>query len=262
MEEIYASINHAELLIKCVEEAGKAIMKVYNDDSFWVESKDDKSPLTSADILANDIIVSYLTPTNIPILSEESKKAAYSERASWKQCWVVDPIDGTKEFIKKNGEFTVNIALVIDGKSELGIVYAPAIHQLYIAEVNKGAFLVTDYNLPQQNLARLPVRKEKDEFTVVASKSHLNEQTKEYIDQLEKEHGSIQLTSIGSSLKICLVASGQADIYPRFAPTSEWDTAAGHAIAKAAGKNIYFSTSNEELTYNKEDLLNPHFVVK
>lgn len=262
MERVYTTISHAKMLIDCVTEAGNAIMKVYNDDSFWVESKEDKSPLTSADILANDIILSYLTPTNIPILSEESAHASYSERKNWKQCWVVDPIDGTKEFIKKNGEFTVNIALVVDGTCDLGIVYAPAIHQLYIGEVGKGAFLIDGFEQPDQSISNLPVPDKKEAYTIVASKSHMNQETKDCIADLEKEHGNVQLTSIGSSLKICLVASGVADIYPRFAPTMEWDTAAGHAIAKAAGKNIYFSHSNEELKYNKADLLNPYFIVK
>jgi 3'(2'), 5'-bisphosphate nucleotidase len=263
MDRILTSISHAEMLLKCVLEAGKAVMKIYNDDTFWIESKEDNSPLTSADILANDIILSYLIPTGIPILSEESKKDSFSVRKNWSKCWIVDPIDGTKEFIKKNGQFTINVALAIDGKSMLGIVYAPAIDKLYIGEAGKTAFQIDDFNSPNPKILEIPQTDNNRPYTVVASKSHLNQKTVDYINLLKKTHGEdLQLTSIGSSLKICLVASGDADIYPRFAPTCEWDTAAGHAIVKAAGKNIYFSDSNTELQYNKEDVLNPWFIVK
>jgi 3'(2'), 5'-bisphosphate nucleotidase len=262
MEKIYTAIPHAKMLIDCVSEAGKAIMNVYDNDAFWVETKEDKSPLTSADILANDIILSHLTPTSIPILSEESAHAPYSARQHWKQCWVVDPIDGTKEFIKKNGEFTINIALVINKKSELGIIYAPAMHKLFIGQNGHGAYQVDNFGKENQCISELPLPSSNQVFRVLASKSHMNTQTKAYITELKEQHANLEISSIGSSLKICLVASNSANIYPRFAPTMEWDTAAGHAIVKAAGKNIYFSTSNEELTYNKEDLLNPHFVVK
>lgn len=263
MDKILNTISHSEMLLKCMRIAGKAVMEIYNDDSFWVESKADESPLTSADLLANKIIVEHLTPTGIPILSEESKKDAYSVRKDWTQCWIVDPIDGTKEFIKKNGQFTINVALAIDGKSILGVVYAPAIDKLYIGEAGKTAFQIDGFDSDSPTVVEIPKVDSNRPYTVVASKSHLSQETVDYIDELKKTHGEdLQLTSIGSSLKICLVASGEADIYPRFAPTSEWDTAAGHAVVKATGKNIYFSDSNQELVYNKEDVLNPWFIVK
>lgn len=263
MDGILNNISHAKMLLDCMREAGRGVMKIYNDDSFWVESKADKSPLTSADLLANEIILKHLQATGIPILSEESKKAEYSTRKDWTKCWIVDPVDGTKEFIKKNGQFTINVALAINGKSEIGVVYAPAIDTLYIGENGKSAFQINNFDSDNPVIKQIPDKSVDRPYTVVASKSHLSQETINYIDGLKKEHGEdLTLTSIGSSLKICLVASGEADIYPRFAPTSEWDTAAGHAIVKAAGKNIYFSASNQELVYNKEDVLNPWFIVK
>lgn len=263
MDDILKKISHAKMLLDCMREAGRAVMKIYNDDSFWVESKQDNSPLTSADLLANKIILGYLEASGIPVLSEESKKAEYISRKHWDKCWIVDPIDGTKEFIKKNGQFTINVALAINGKSELGVVYAPAIDILYIGENGKAAFQINAFDSEKPEIKNIPDTSTDRPYTVVASKSHLSQETVDYINELKKEHGEdIKLTSIGSSLKICLVASGEADIYPRFAPTSEWDTAAGHAIVKATGKNIYFSGSNQELVYNKEDVLNPWFIVK
>jgi len=246
--------------------AGNAIMKIYKKD-FQIEYKDDESPLTEADTESNDIICSKLQEIypSIPILSEENKLIEYEDRKNWEYYWCIDPIDGTKEFIKKNGEFTVNIALIHKGIPVLGVVYAPAIDKMYVAKKGEGAFL---------NGLRLPLQKGEREFTVVASKSHLSEETQKFIDELKEEYPKLKADSKGSSLKLCMVAEGSADIYPRIAPTMEWDTAAAHAIVLESGKNVfqydaeipsfeYLEKSDklQEMVYNKEDLLNPYFVV-
>jgi 3'(2'), 5'-bisphosphate nucleotidase len=246
--------------------AGKAIIEIYQRD-FKVGYKDDKSPLTEADTKSNEIICKALEKLypNIPMLSEENKEVDYKDRKDWEYYWCIDPIDGTKEFIKKNDEFTVNIALIHNDTPVLGVVYAPAIDKMYIAKKNEGAFL---------NAQRLPLIQIEREFTVVASKSHLSEETQTFIDDLKSEYPNLASNSKGSSLKLCMVAEGQADIYPRIAPTMEWDTAAAHAIVLEAGKNVYqfyenisaleYLKSNKEINsiaYNKKNLLNPYFVV-
>ncbi|MDD7986882.1 3'(2'),5'-bisphosphate nucleotidase CysQ [Lentisphaera marina] len=243
-------------LIQIAKDAGKKIMEIYATD-FEVYSKDDKSPLTEADKAANEIIcreLKKLTP-QIPILSEENKTIDYSERKSWTQMWVVDPIDGTKEFIKKNGEFTVNIALVENGVPIAGVVYAPAIDDMYWAD-ETGAY---------KNGDKLPLSTNETpekSLTIVASRSHMSQETQDYVDYLKKGTESIELTSVGSSLKLCYVAEGKADQYPRLAPTMEWDTAAAHAVALKAGKEVLNFETRQNLLYNKENLLNPWFLVK
>ncbi|WDE98186.1 3'(2'),5'-bisphosphate nucleotidase CysQ [Lentisphaera profundi] len=243
-------------IIKLAREAGAKIMEIYATD-FEVYTKDDKSPLTEADQAANAIIcagLQELTP-NIPILSEENKTIDYADRKDWTQMWVVDPIDGTKEFIKKNGEFTVNIALVERGIPIAGVVYAPAIDDLYWAD-ETGAYKngdklpLTTNNTPEKAL------------TIVASRSHMSQETQDYVDSLKAGTESIELTSVGSSLKLCYVAEGKADQYPRLAPTMEWDTAAAHAVALQAGKEVLDFKTRKPLQYNKENLLNPWFLVK
>jgi len=235
--------------------AGEAIMQIYKKD-FTVEYKDDKSPLTEADLKANEIICSSLEKLypNIPIMSEENKQTEYEIRKNWEYYWCIDPIDGTKEFIKKNDEFTVNIALVHNDTPVLGVVYAPAIDEMYSAKKGEGAY---------KNNQKLPLQTNdnpKEKLSVVASKSHLSEETQEFIDNLDTKE--IEQVSKGSSLKLCMVAEGSADIYPRLAPTMEWDTAAADAIVREAGKNTYQFEKDEAVVYNKEDLLNPWFVVK
>jgi 3'(2'), 5'-bisphosphate nucleotidase len=180
---------------------------------------------------------------------------------------LIDPLDGTKEFIKRNGEFTVNIALIDQNKPVLGVVYSPVLQQIYYGDMQNGAFMANEviysetFELLAQKARNLPIPSSRESITVVASKSHLNDETKAYIQNIEKNSAKpIETTSIGSSLKICLVAEGKADIYPRFGPTMEWDTAAGHAVAKAAGKNVKHAITNLELKYNKENLLNPFFI--
>jgi 3'(2'), 5'-bisphosphate nucleotidase len=248
------------------KDAGVAIMNIYSKD-FEIEYKDDKSPLTEADKASNEIICDELNKEypNIPILSEENKLIEYGDRKDWEYYWCIDPIDGTKEFIKRNGEFTVNIALIYKDTPVLGVVYAPAIDRMYSAKKGLGAYL---------NDKKLPLEKGDREFVVVASKSHLSEETQKFIDDIKPKYPNLIQQSMGSSLKLCMVADGSADIYPRVAPTMEWDTAAAHAIVLESGKRVYkydesinaleylsHSEKLKEVVYNKEDLLNPYFVV-
>ena len=238
-------------------EAGKTIMEIYDKD-FSIEYKDDKSPLTEADLASNDVIVSALEKYDIPIMSEEGKMIEYDERKDWEYYWCIDPIDGTKEFIKKNGEFTVNIALIHKDTPVLGVVYAPALGDMYKAKKGDGAF---------KNGQKLPLEVNETpekSLKVVASKSHLSEETQSFIDELAKDTESIEQVSKGSSLKLVMVAEGSADIYPRLAPTMEWDTAAADAVVREAGKMTYQfdNEAKEPVVYNKENLLNPWFIVK
>jgi len=255
-----------EEIIKIAQEAGAATMEIYQKD-FAVEYKDDQSPLTEADIKANAIICEALTklyPT-LPILSEENKAIAYSERKDWEYYWCIDPIDGTKEFIKKNDEFTINIALIEKNTPVLGVVYAPALGELYYAKKGEGAFkMMMDDKCLMLDVGKLPLETSniKNSITIVASKSHLSAQTQEFIDNLTSNIQHPTLISKGSSLKLCMIATGEADIYPRLAPTMEWDTAAADAIVREAGKMSYQFESETPLVYNKENLLNPWFVVK
>lgn len=247
--------------------AGNAILKIYNDpqSDFSVEKKEDSSPLTIADRKSHETIISHLEKTEFPILSEEGRIIPYEERKQWSTLWIVDPLDGTKEFIKRNGEFTVNIALVEEGKPILGVIYVPVSKTLYFGSREAGAFRMQLTNSKWEDMEEcipLPLASPSESMIVVASRTHMSPATSQFIDALRKVHRNVVLKSSGSSLKICLVAEGSAHIYPRFAPTMEWDTAAGHAIALAAGKNIYSEDSNQPLTYNKEDLRNPWFIVK
>lgn len=247
--------------------AGQAIMEIYtHPDTDWqVERKADNSPLTLADRRSHAVIAEALKQTPYPLLSEEGEHLPYDERRAWQTLWVVDPLDGTKEFLKRNDEFTVNIALVTDGTPVMGVIYVPATHRLYWGEVGKGAFTAqvdaaTGQPGPAQPLPLADADKARP-FRVVASRSHLSDETRTFIDRLKAQHGEVDTVSAGSSLKLCLVAEGKADVYPRLAPTMEWDTAAGHAIAVAAGCRVDDAETGEPLHYNKEDLHNPFFVV-
>lgn len=260
--------QHNELLqtaIRAAIEAGRDIMAIYDDPSadFGIERKADNSPLTRADKAAHARIMTFLEPTGIPVLSEEGAHLPYEERRHWQRLWIVDPLDGTKEFIKRNGEFTVNIALVEDGTPTMGVIYVPVKQVLYFG----GAELASPLTIPSsiKVITPLPRSAQGDAsrpFTVVASRSHLSPETEAFINDLRREHPDLELISSGSSLKICLVAEGRADIYPRHAPTMEWDTAAGHAIALAAGCEMVEATTGQPLTYNKPDLHNPWFIVR
>jgi len=257
-----------EIAKQAALEAGAEIMKIYTDPTqdFGVEKKSDNSPLTLADKAAHLCILRYLDETGIPILSEEGQHLPFEERKEWNRMWVVDPLDGTKEFIKKNGEFTVNIALVENGTPVLGVIYIPVTDILYYGIVGEGAWKETPSNSPSMGRTKenLPIdgKVGRGSFVVVVSRSHMSPETEEYISQLRKNHDKIQLISSGSSIKICLVAEGTADSYPRFAPTMEWDTAAGDAIARAAGRQVVNIQTSQPLLYNKEDLHNPWFLVE
>ena len=254
--------------------AGKEILSIYEDPAsdFEIERKADNSPLTIADRKAHEAIVAVLNVTPFPVLSEEGKHLDYEIRRTWGTLWIVDPLDGTKEFIKRNGEFTVNIALVRNAVPVMGVIYVPVRKELYFAVEGVGAYKCSgiigleDDGVSLEQLIkeseRMPLEETRDHFIVVASRSHLSPETEEYITGLKKKHGGVELISSGSSIKICLVAEGKADVYPRFAPTMEWDTAAGHAIARAAGMEVYQAGKDEPLRYNKEDLLNPWFIVE
>lgn len=256
------------LAIQAALEAGKEIIKIYDAKDFQIEIKNDNSPLTKADKSAHIKIVEYLKKTKIPILSEEGKEIPYSERKSWKKLWIVDPLDGTKEFIKRNGEFTVNIALIENNIPVMGVIYVPVLDCLYLGIIGKGAFkfenplLLSTSNISfdefLNNAQKLPI-KTNTTFTVVASKSHLSKETEDYIESLRTSYPNLDFISKGSSLKLCAVAEGSADIYPRFAPTMEWDTAAGQAIVEAMGGKVT-QTNGEKLSYNREILLNPWFI--
>lgn len=255
------------IAIRAALKAGEAIMEIYETGDFGVEIKSDKSPLTIADVRSHGIIDHHLFGTEIPILSEEGKDIPYKFRKDWKRIWIVDPIDGTKEFIKRNGEFTVNIALIEDGKPVLGVIYVPATKVLYFGSSGEGSFKAEDVSMSddmddiRMKSNRLPIENQKAVYTVVASRSHMSTETKDFIGKLEEQHGKAEIISKGSSLKICMVAEGQADCYPRFAPTMEWDTAAGHAIASAAGCSFIDWDTKEEMKYNRENLLNNWFLV-
>lgn len=250
-----------KIAIQAAIEAGKVIISIYQSDSFDTEMKSDNSPLTKADKEANEVIKKHLQETKIPILSEEGKLVEYSERMNWVRFWMVDPLDGTKEFVKRNGEFTVNIALIENGVPVLGVVYCPVKKWLYYADKENGSYKETIEN-GKVITEKLPKVFYKEKYVVVGSRSHSSPETEAFIEKLKNNtNKEIEFVSMGSSLKICLVAEGSADIYPRLAPTMEWDTAAAHAIALYSGFQITDFQSKNPLKYNKENLLNPHFIV-
>ncbi len=242
--------------------AGDAIMTIYNSPDFAeriaVQAKGDDSPLTQADLAAHEIIKAELTKlsdaelASLPQLSEESATEPWSERQQWQTYWLIDPLDGTKEFIKRNGEFTVNIALIHRGQPLAGVVYAPATDTMYSAADQLGAFKNGESIRARQDA-------ESETLKVVGSRSHASPDMQAYLDKLDKPY---EMVPMGSSLKLCLVAESEAHLYPRLGPTSEWDTGAAHAVALAAGAEVV-TAEGEPLTYNqKESLLNPYFIVK
>ncbi len=249
-----------ELAKKAAVAAGAAILEVYTSGDFGVEMKTDHSPLTLADKAAHSIIAYHLEATGLPILSEEGAHIPYGERKDWEYFWLIDPLDGTKEFIKRTGEFTVNIALMHHNIPVAGVIYAPHIKVLYYGSKEGGVYKIKDENEVQ--LSSLPEKRtiealrQKEPVTVVASKSHMNDETGVFINQFRKAN----LSSMGSSLKLMLLAEGVADIYPRLAPTMEWDPAAGDAILRSLNMCVYQEDLETELLYNKENLLNPSFI--
>lgn len=250
-------------IIGIARNAGEKILDVYQrDEGFNTEIKDDNSPVTEADLAAHNVIYPALTAvdTSIPVLSEESEIPDYDTRSRWSRYWIIDPLDGTKEFIKRNGEFTVNIALIENGVPILGVVYVPVLNIVYAGTRDLGAIKITESDETQikcrtiDSLGDTPL-------AVVASRSHGSEAVEKCVEKLEKQFGAVDRKSMGSSLKLCLVAEGAADIYPRLAPTSEWDTAAAQAVVEAAG-GIVVDSDLKVLRYNtKSDILNPYFYV-
>jgi 3'(2'), 5'-bisphosphate nucleotidase len=265
-------------------DAGHAILDVYRSSDFKVEEKADKSPLTLADKRSHEIIVKRLGQLDIPILSEEGKDIPYKERKRWETYWLIDPLDGTKEFIKKNGEFTVNIAIIRNRKPVAGVIYVPDKNVLYFALNILGSFkadsiegiesVIRQSTGPATEIVEeaieniidastaLPLNDSANRpFTIIGSRSHASPELESFVEEKRQEHGEVEFISAGSSLKLCLVAEGKADIYPRTGPTMEWDTAAGQAIAENAGCKVLQYDTREPLIYNKENLLNPWFVV-
>ena len=252
-----------QTLIDIAKQAGDAIMDIYQKD-FAIYDKSDSSPLTEADLAAHKIIIAGLEKcSDFPILSEESASIDWQERKTWSTYWLVDPLDGTKEFIKKNGEFTVNIALIENGKPTFGVVYAPALERTYWGDIESGAF-ISDKD--GERSIQAGKHSAGETWKVVGSRSHQSPEIRAFLDGLD---GEVELVAMGSSLKLCLVASGDAHLYPRLGPTSEWDTGAAHAIALAAGASVTvldaanpFDSNAAELTYNQKDsVLNPYFLV-
>ncbi|NQZ45294.1 MAG: 3'(2'),5'-bisphosphate nucleotidase CysQ [Flavobacteriaceae bacterium] len=261
-----------DLAVKASIAGGIRILEIYEETTIDVVSKDDDSPLTKADLASNESINGFLEGSGIPILSEENKQDDYQDRQSWEQCWIVDPLDGTKEFIKRNGEFTVNIALVSGATPILGVIYVPVTRELYVGDVSGGASYKQTLNADHSLSGPLFVEENKispltqigERIQVVGSRSHMNDATKNFIEDLSRKHNNkeVEVVSKGSSLKFCLVAEGKAHMYPRFAPTMEWDTAAGQAICKAVGLRVTSMETQLELEYNKENLLNSYFLVE
>jgi len=260
-----------EKIIDAVYRAGDAILEVQSKlDTIETEVKADNSPVTIADRKAHDILDEVLAATGIPVLSEEGAHARYEERREWDLLWVVDPLDGTKEFIRGRSEFTVNVGLVQGETPIFGIVYAPVLNWIYVGGQGVPAMKSVariSYAEMLEQAQRIPMRYP-EQLTVVASRSHMSASTEALLSQWESEHGAIERVSMGSSLKICLVAEGRAHAYPRVAPTMEWDTAAGHAVAIAAGCSVFQVEEHGDelswskpLVYNKENLLNPYFLI-
>ncbi|MDE0870716.1 MAG: 3'(2'),5'-bisphosphate nucleotidase CysQ [Flavobacteriales bacterium] len=255
------------MAIKAALEAGESIMSIYETGDFDVTTKGDDSPLTRADVASHEVIMTHLEPTGIPVLSEEGRGIPFDERKNWDQLWIVDPIDGTKEFIKRNGEFTVNIALVENQVPVLGVIFVPATGELYFSTRDGGAFKVEaddGFDSAEQWMqagVKLPKDRSGRPYTIVASRSHMSPETEGYVAKMRAEHGEVALISKGSSLKLCMVAEGLADCYPRFAPTMEWDTAAGQAICMHAGFDVLDWSTKKTMLYNRPELLNAWFLV-
>lgn len=239
--------------------AGKAILDIYNNENPEVQNKADASPLTDADIASNTIICNALREIspNIPIISEENDDLPFSERSKWEYCWIVDPLDGTKEFIKRNGEFTTNIGLVYNHSVIAGVVYIPVYDEMYYAIKGEGAYKIA--NQKKEKISAVEFNIHDPGLKVICSRSHLNEKTKHYIDGMTEP----ELITRGSSLKFLSIAQGDAHLYPRMAPTMEWDTCAAQIILEEAGGQVLIDgTQNKSVQYNKEDLYNPFFIAK
>jgi 3'(2'), 5'-bisphosphate nucleotidase len=259
-----------KLAVDAAVEGGVKIMEVYKSVKINVTLKKDFSPVTEADLKSNEIIRNYLVKSKLPVLSEEEIMIPYEKRKDWDVFWLVDPLDGTKEFIKRKGEFTVNIALVKNNLPVFGVIYAPFHRKLYFSLPGEGSYRISETDrdsVKSNNLEylkklaiTLPLSVNRERFTVIGSRSHMSMKTKIFLKKLKKQYGDLRIIQIGSSLKFCLVAEGEIDIYPRFSPSMEWDIAAGHAIIEGAGYKICEINSKKPLVYNKKDLRNPPFI--
>jgi len=276
--QMYALNDLLIITVRASLAAGEAILGVYESE-FRVETKDDGSPLTLADQRSNAIIDSELAATGMPILSEEGKEIPFEERKHWEEFWLVDPLDGTKEFIHRRGEFTVNIALIEKGRPTLGVIYVPTQEWLYFGRVDLGAYRTRGpsasaaVNSPLSaeeamstllnDSERLPIAEtDPSMLHIIGSRSHATEQMQDFLEEKRRNGRAVEFVSAGSSLKFCRVAEGTADVYPRFGPTMEWDTAAGQAIAECAGAEVTEHPAETPLSYNKPDLHNPWFMVR
>lgn len=260
-------------IVQLAQQAGDAIMDVLHSDDLNTEMKEDHTPVTRADRDANRIIVDGLKSFGWPIISEEEFIPDYSVRKNWQKLWIVDPLDGTKEFINHSNDFTVNIALIENNRAIMGVVYVPQMHQFYFGGKGIGAFrlnlpegqtLPVDWNSLAEQSELLPLKYEHKKYVVVGSRSNMNTETKSYICAVMSEQGqdNVDLIIRGSSLKFCIMAEGKADLYPRFSHIHEWDIAAGHAVAEAAGCKITESDGVSPVLYNKKDLFTPYFLVR
>lgn len=259
--------------IRIAFKAGQEILTVYHTNEMNIELKNDESPVTIADKRAHQIIYTQLISSypHIPVISEEGELADYTERSKWHALWLVDPLDGTKEFIKRNGEFTVNIALVEDGTPVLGVIYCPVLDTMYFASSELGSYQLINCTQRLEKIdsegalltiaQKLPIETARESFAIAVSRSHFSNETEAYIQKMREQHQQIELLTSGSSIKMCLVAEGKVDVYPRFSYSMEWDTAAGEAIVKYSGGQVLDTTTNQPLLYNKAQLKNPFHIV-
>lgn len=253
---------HYKIAINASIEASEEILRIYSQP-FTKQIKADGSPVTSADFAASNIILQALETTNIPIIGEESTKSDYSIRKSWKKVWIVDPLDGTKEFLKRNGEFAVNIALVENRNPIFGIIAHPVAKRVLVGGKGMGVycFPFADFEHPEQWM-ELKRKEMNHPLKMISSRSHFHSTELDFIESLKKNHKEIEFIKKGSSLKFFDLAFGEADVYPRFAPTMEWDIASGQAILEALGGEVVEVSTNQPLEYNKENLYNPFFIAK
>ncbi|WP_042477391.1 3'(2'),5'-bisphosphate nucleotidase CysQ [Bacillus ndiopicus] len=269
METVIQILNIVNIAFK----AGQEILDVYNTDTVNVEFKNDESPLTIADKKSHHLIYNQLVNDypHIPVISEEGVIIDYAQRSHWKTAWLVDPLDGTKEFIKRNGEFTVNIGLIENGTPVLGVIYCPVLDSIYFASSEIGSYKLTDCteNLKEIDTEetllalsqKLPIDTNRESFAIAVSRSHFSSDTEAYIQAKREQHQHVELVTSGSSIKMCLVAEGKVDVYPRLSYSMEWDTAAGEAIVKYSGGHVFNFTTKEPLQYNKPQLKNPFHIV-
>lgn len=263
----YSSLLH--LAIQAALKSGEEILNVYKTD-FTVETKSDNTPVTLADRVASKLIIQTLSSSNIPSISEEEDLPDYGIRKNWDLVWIIDPLDGTKEFVKKNGEFTVNIALIKNNSPVIGVIFAPVFNKLYFAAQNIGSFtLDTSADIEALDIKellkqsqKLPIQKLPKNYTLVASRSHLSHEISLRLNQLKTLYGTVDMINAGSSIKQCWVAEGRAHEYSRLGTTMEWDTAAGQCILEQSGNKLNTLDSDVPLRYNKENPENPFFIAK